>query len=376
MERSQSAGAGRSYVPALDGIRGVAILLVIVYHCHELRAGWLGVDLFFVLSGYLITGILVGATQQARYFRNFFARRALRIFPPYYAYLFVVLIALPRLGIAPVPRESWWVWAYLTNVRVAMLGHWSAVPWYTLHLWSVAVEEQFYLVWPLAVWLIPSTVLRRVCVWAILSALAFRLVLAWNGANYFALDDLTPSRMDALMVGAWFALAGLRPSRTATFAAIAAIAAILLIGVHDDWPITLTVGFTFVAVAAGVVVTGVPIDPVLAPLMSWKPLRLAGRYSYTAYLVHPLVIDRLRGGGLYTRRLAVLVVIVTFGIAAFSWKIFESPILRLKRFIPDLPKAANPGQRARDLETPDRANIPGAVGEARIEPLDYSRNSR
>jgi peptidoglycan/LPS O-acetylase OafA/YrhL len=309
--------------------------LVIVYHCHELRGGWLGVDLFFVLSGYLITGILLEAKEAPHYFRNFMGRRALRIFPPYFAYLIVILIVLPRMGLAPGPHEAWWVWGYLTNVRTALVGDWSAVPWYSLHLWSVAVEEQFYLVWPLIVWLLPAKMLRRLCLGAIVVALTFRLVLFKAGANYYALYDLTPSRMDALMVGAWLVVSGARPSRAMTLAGVAVLGAFLLVGVHDDWPITLTVGFTAVALAAGVVVSGVPHDAFLARALSWKPLRLAGRYSYTAYLIHPLVIDQMRAGGLYTRRFALLVIIVTFAIAAVSWKVFESPILSLKRFLPE-----------------------------------------
>src|SRR5437868_4964541 len=135
----------RGQMPALDGLRGIAIVLVLMHqfdlitspHAIDVAfdAGWIGVQLFFVLSGFLITGGLLDTRDQHGYFRGFFVRRVLRIFPLYYAALVATLIA---------GNTSIWLWTYLSNFR----PH-PALP----HFWSLAVEEQFYLVWPFVVWL-------------------------------------------------------------------------------------------------------------------------------------------------------------------------------------------------------------------------------
>src|SRR5262245_1871381 len=152
-----------AHVQSLDGLRGIAILLVMLFHFsdngsdlapssvlvdrifHRLSgAGWIGVDLFFVLSGFLITGILFDAKGTPSYFRNFYVRRALRIFPLYYVALVLLLIMPLMVQHRPVPhlaaRDAGWYFAYLSNVKMARAG-W---PSHTglAHLWSLSVEEQ------------------------------------------------------------------------------------------------------------------------------------------------------------------------------------------------------------------------------------------
>src|SRR5262245_10664845 len=166
-----SASKIASHIPALDGIRGIAILLVLLFHFgqyghglpypavfvdklfHRIcQIGWVGVDLFFVLSGFLITGILYDSKGRNHYFRNFYVRRCLRILPLYYFSLILFLIVLPKLfplhtGFRSLRQDSFWYWTYLSNVRVAYRG-WDSFGVLD-HFWSLAVEEQFYLLWPI-----------------------------------------------------------------------------------------------------------------------------------------------------------------------------------------------------------------------------------
>ena len=132
------------YYPALDGLRGLAILLVVVYHnfgfIHYSSFGWLGVDLFFVLSGFLITEILLNTVGKKGFLRNFYARRALRIFPLYYLSLFVFLFLLPALNLFPGSEyyvgNQGWLWAYLQNWLFIFRENESTVTLH--HLWSLA----------------------------------------------------------------------------------------------------------------------------------------------------------------------------------------------------------------------------------------------
>jgi peptidoglycan/LPS O-acetylase OafA/YrhL len=168
-----TAGKSRASVervPVLDGLRGLAILLVMLHHFFQnyvpepvwidrlvfglMGCGWFGVDLFFVLSGFLITGILYDAKGADRYFLNFYARRTLRIFPLYYAVLVLLFVLLPRVPhplaadyVSDSAPDQLWFWLYLTNFRIALNGGWYS------HLvpsvfWSLAIEEQFYVLYP------------------------------------------------------------------------------------------------------------------------------------------------------------------------------------------------------------------------------------
>ena len=150
----------RQHLPELDGIRGLAVLTVILHHGFGFELGWFGVELFFALSGYLITGILVDAKGRHRgwdYFRGFYGRRSLRIFPLYYLVLLLVLVVLPGLWpmtfalFDPAREHAAWFWSYTQNVLFAREG--TILPG-VFHLWSLAVEEQFYLLFPLLIYLL------------------------------------------------------------------------------------------------------------------------------------------------------------------------------------------------------------------------------
>ncbi|MEN1682052.1 MAG: acyltransferase, partial [Planctomycetota bacterium] len=211
------------HVPALDGVRGVAVLLVVVYHAAYLAsptgvaevvfatvrdALWCGVDLFFVLSGFLITRILLATVGSPRYFRSFYLRRTVRIFPLYYGVLLLLFVGLPAAAwLAGGPLQSvvdgetyqslWsrqaWLWAYVQNFLQSSGP--SQLPGLG-HFWSLAIEEQFYLAWPAAVWLVGRGEggWRRVawlCGAIVIAAPALRWALLTNGAEPWAVFHLT-----------------------------------------------------------------------------------------------------------------------------------------------------------------------------------------
>jgi peptidoglycan/LPS O-acetylase OafA/YrhL len=225
-----SARVSRAHIPVLDGMRGIAVLCVMVLHFTLVdavtgteriffdvaRVGWVGVDLFFVLSGFLITGILYDAKGGAHFFRNFYMRRVLRIFPLYYAFLFLVLVALPTVRpTAVVPGETQlWLWTYLSNILFARVG-WEGVPGHTTHLWSLAIEEQFYMLWPLVVFFASRRRLVQICIGAIVFAELTRIGLHYTAPNGIAGYALMPARIDALGVGALVAVLAREPAGAA-----------------------------------------------------------------------------------------------------------------------------------------------------------------
>jgi peptidoglycan/LPS O-acetylase OafA/YrhL len=386
MTDRRKVGDSDRRLPALDGLRGVAILLVIVFH-HTLmpqptfvdrayvsvaRLGWTGVDLFFVLSGFLITGILYDAKGGPGYYRTFYARRTLRIFPLYYAFVFFTLNLAPRLWMdtelgrvanrALEEHGQLWYWLYLSNVHFVQE---QGFPQPNLAVtWSLAIEEQFYLVWPLVV----AALGRRPLMWtsAALAAVALgvRVALVSAGADPTAPYMLPFCRMDALAAGAFVALALRDPGDQARlrgwapFAAVAA-AAIFLVGWFAEDPLDggtwtkpgmQTAGYTLLAVAFAAVVALVALDASarLSRVLSMPILRTFGQYSYALYLFHVPVRRFIRDeyfpvadfptwmGSPLPGQLLFYVVATApaFLLAWLSWHALERPVLALKSMFP------------------------------------------
>ncbi len=167
------------HFPALDGLRGLAALMIVAHHSSQsyvltntfdkayLRVTtplWIGVNLFFVLSGFLITNILIDTQKSRNYFRTFYGRRFVRIFPLYYTFLAVLFIILPLLGVNLSPnllRSQIWDWTYTSNIYIA-IHNWQDVN--INHFWTLAIEEQFYLVWPLIVFYANAKSLKKIVI--------------------------------------------------------------------------------------------------------------------------------------------------------------------------------------------------------------------
>jgi peptidoglycan/LPS O-acetylase OafA/YrhL len=222
----------RGHLPVLDGVRGLAVLMVLLLHFvgNMEPATWAeraivlvtgygayGVELFFVLSGFLITGILYDARTKPHYFRNFYMRRLLRIFPLYYgvlALLFWVAPLLPPLK-GPtldflVDRQAW-AWLYAVNFYIAKHGEWSLS--YLDHFWSLSIEEHFYFVWPLVVFLLARRprVLIAASLAASLGAMLARFVGSAMGLSWWTMYVFTPFRLDGLALGAFLAVTARQP---------------------------------------------------------------------------------------------------------------------------------------------------------------------
>jgi peptidoglycan/LPS O-acetylase OafA/YrhL len=338
-------------VPALDGVRGIAVILVMGFHIWRApitALGWSGVDLFFVLSGFLITGIVWDTRDATGRARAFYVRRALRILPLYYAVLVGVFVARPLLGwnhrlddVALAPEQIWY-WTYLCDWRIA-LGHPRAFTFLT-HLWSLSIEEQFYLVWPFVVWHCTRRRAIAIATSLILLACALRVYVAvWTTAPGTAYG-LLPCRADALAIGAIVALALRGPGGVATvrrwlfpLAALGLVAgtALTLIRptVRFDDVGMITGGYMALDWAyAGLVFLAATTR---SSLLEARPLRAAGRISYGLYVFHPLVMWWIVRDVPWLEqdpmRFAAGAAVGSLVIAWLSYRFYESPFLRLKQ---------------------------------------------
>ncbi len=334
-------------------------------------------DLFFVLSGFLITGILVDTLGDERYWSGFLVRRALRIFPLYFVVLAVFGLAGPALGLVDpwtFGRWGWWYWSYL--------GNWAyparqVIPALS-HLWSLAVEEQFYLVWPALVLVARGG--RRARLGALAAALfaagpALRAAIAASGWPVGTAYRVTPGRIDSLALGALLAVL-LRSERGRAavrrgwaWIAAAGAAAFLALGAPRGFDMHVRAleiwSHTFLALAAGGLLAGAVLladtGRPLARLLEARPLVALGRYSYGLYVVHYLVhVGALRalratpaGAALLATRAGYLAYAVAGALASLalawtSWHVIERPFLGLKdrlapRHAPASPAPAAPG---------------------------------
>lgn len=217
---SNAAAFKPRHVPALDGLRAIAVLMVVLAHCKEATPRWIwqvlhqggfGVYLFFVLSGFLITRILLSGKNKPAYFRNFYARRTLRIFPLYYGVLalqfWVLLPIFPTPHILADAHYQGWLWAYGYNVLTAIKDHYFFTSdWMFMgHFWTLAVEEQFYLVWPFIVLALCRESLLKLCIGIVALTPILRLAFYAAGANRYWVTMFTLCQMDSLALGAMLA---------------------------------------------------------------------------------------------------------------------------------------------------------------------------
>jgi len=337
------------HVPELDGLRGVAIVSVLIQHQMTpltSTGGFLGVDLFFVLSGFLITSLLLaefGKTGSISW-RNFYMRRLLRLGPALAVFLAATLLVAYRTQTIGLIRQLKLIaiaLLYSTNWRMAF--HWDLTPDPTMIAWSLSIEEQFYLVWPLVLFACLALKVRRRSIagglaLAVLAILVHRYFLLESGADLSRLYYGTDTRADALLVGCIFGFLHLKnlALRTSIWmkvgglcAAVALVVLILTVEFKDEF--LYRGGFTGVAIICGVLIYSAANTPhrILSTALRFTPLVWLGQISYGLYLWHWLVLTSTSfyflGRWESSARLALSV-----GIAATSFYFVEKPFNQLK----------------------------------------------
>ncbi|HTU26818.1 MAG TPA: acyltransferase [Pirellulales bacterium] len=380
--RPQSSGLPK-HIPALDGIRGLAILLVTAYRFNlgptdvdygfvgrilfkALTMGSLGVDLFFVLSGFLITGILFDAKGSSHFFRDFYVRRALRIYPLYYGVLILAFVVLPlafgaRYSLFPEARaDQASLWLYVANFLMGIRNEWCLGSF--RHFWSLCVEEHFYLLWPLVIFFCSRRQALVACLLTIICATVGRMAwIACDGPKV-AVEAFTCFQCDGLALGAFLALVargsdGIR--RYIPWAIVGMVLTGITLGFiyaqpnHQAWgfPITLRAGFF-----GGLLLLAVSARSTTLLGKVWGSgfLRFFGKYSYAMYVFQLPLIEILASyltpeglieqtGSAFLGRMAYMVAMfaITTALSVISFHLFEKHFLALKnKFHTESPRLA------------------------------------
>ncbi len=339
-------GGKRDYLPELDGLRALSVGFVLLFHASygRLQGGFLGVDIFFVISGYLITRLMMLEHQATGRIdlREFYLRRVFRIIPPLLACLILAMLLWTgapsdRLPVAVA------VMAFFANFLPAeMLGSLG-------HTWSLAIEEQFYVVWPIVFILASKRGLRPAAIIATLviaSAIAIRFAMLAAGYPPVLLYTFTPARTDGLMLGCLLAIsetalsarAPQRLLRPLAWACFVAIVMTLFVGSRDFMQ-EVAPSFTLFALLAAILIFTIPRladgDP-LRRAFANPIARYVGRRSYGLYLYHYPIFhaaEAYRQPGNLTNYLLVVAIEVSLSliVTELSWRFVEQPMLRVKK---------------------------------------------
>jgi peptidoglycan/LPS O-acetylase OafA/YrhL len=346
-----------TFYPQLDSLRAIAVLLVIISHWfsphHLLNRytpnGILGVTLFFVLSGFLITGILLRSKMQIeqgypayREFKIFYIRRALRIFPVYY----LLLLILVLFNIANITKSFWWHFFYVSNFY---FWHRGSFEGWLSPLWSLSVEEQFYIFWPAIIFFINRRWLPLAFLIGIIVAVLFRYAITVSTNDLGRL--LMPGSLDSFCLGGLIAYGKEFKTKgyllfkkynnwSIVFAFICLVAVNVFLKQNKNMLLFITLYFLIISAVFAVLIDwvadGVKI-PIVSSILNNRVLRYLGKISYGIYLIHnfipylygvklPVMLEPF---SLYIAQLLRLLIVV--GLASASWYLFEKPILQLKK---------------------------------------------
>jgi peptidoglycan/LPS O-acetylase OafA/YrhL len=361
--------SSKTHLAAMDGVRGLAILGVLLFHGtvgstqakgivllalgEIVRLGWMGVDLFFALSGFLITGILLDTTHDPNYFSTFYLRRALRIFPLYYGILLTLAVLTLPLAIqwhGTAPYFLLYLQNYIFYGRLTLAT--SLVPIHIEHFWSLAVEEQFYLIWPALVWLFRRSSNFIVIPLVLVVACPIARYMCFHPGSFMQPAYIwTPFRADALAWGAIAAwLARYRPRWGATIGAILMVSGSLgvaLVALHahgfDQYDLNvIRFGYTSTgALFCGLLLRILVPGSTLTKMTSNGLLRWLGKYSYGIYVYHYMFINMYSAARHYVVAVTgskglgaaayLLSLLLTGTVAAYiSYNVFERKWLLLK----------------------------------------------
>ncbi|QDU79492.1 O-acetyltransferase OatA [Polystyrenella longa] len=357
----------------LDGLRALAVIAVFYAHfknqetgAEYFQWGWAGVHLFFVLSGFLITRILLECREKVAQsqtslwftFKNFYIRRFLRIFPIYYLFLLVIFIGMPKIR-----EDIWWYLTYLQNIKFAMDNQFVVG-----HIWTLAVEEQFYLVWPFLILWLPKRALLPAMILAVAIGPLSRIYFTATGWSTFSTMVLTPCNLDTLAMGsilAWLTTYK-TPDQVASICRKILFAGIPL-GIYylyaqntgetrisrDAQPLSELTYFVLADLAAALIFTwviyrtSIGFRGPLGMLLSCKPMTYLGKISYGLYVYHYHVHAALERKlfprlGIELPESEIIKLLVYGGaatiVASLSWHFFEKPLNNMKRHFPYVPR--------------------------------------
>ena len=353
-----------AHVVGLDGVRGVAVLLVFISHFHWIlspdllftkvtpwhfinrtfEAGFMGVDIFFVLSGFLITSLIMKdrSTNQKNLFKRFYKRRALRLLPALYA-LLIADFFVSRWENFPGDiqwRTTWHALLFLNNWNI--VNNFGKAQNDLGHLWSLGIEEQFYLIWPLTLWLlaklkISSKMMIPLILFASLVVMAHRTSLWNDGTSWIILYIRTDTRLDSLLIGAMFAYVYRHyqvPSKILNSVATLSFMGLIYIKYFlDKSPFRFEMGWTIIALLAGFIILSVAEGSWFANrVLISRPLTIIGKVSYGLYLWHLpvfVVLGRHVTSGPKPLRILIGIVIAS-AVTSLSWYFVEKPFLNIK----------------------------------------------
>lgn len=340
-----------NHIPALDGVRLVAVGLVILHHItsgahtsfflHLINMqhdNGIGPPLFFVLSGTLLTKVILDARNAENRYRNFLLRRALRIFPLYFGYLGLLTLAT-RVETGKLPSYLWVFALFSQNIFVYYAGHTSSV-FHTYHLWTIAVQDQFYLIWPLLLWRCNSNrQMRLLCSAGIVLSVLSHVVLLYPGfPQEYAMRSL-PAVAGCMCLGGLLALEG-REKTILTPIFLKSLIPLSLVCALWMWhglvfmsPLGSVVGYQLVALTcAAVIARALQPTSMIARTLGSNFFATGGKkYAFGMYMLHPCLLNFVDLLGIHSLAVRLTLFLAsTIVLSGLSYRFYESPFLHIQ----------------------------------------------